>query len=492
MDLLDTLFDLYQQVRGFGLTIIFTTFVIFVVAFVANLIIRNRYINILEDLLAWHRRKEGKFHSDILNKIVEDYKNTATESYSEVNTQAIIEKNFNLHLRILALGERFIKNSNTLLITLGLFGTFVGLTAAVAELSGLFTEMDISALMENAGIQTLIRKLIGSLEGMSVAFVTSLVGVGCSIILTILLTIFSAEEARENLMVQIEEYLDNVVALVVSQDKETEYSIMNNILRETFMEFGDRIQTSLQKTVEDFGDKLTTVVMDVNVSSQTLDNTIDKFDASLANFSSNMKDLNEFNINMRNNIAIMDVNFIKVTEALTKSTDIVASNYQSIENFSNNIREAADEMTTYNRQLVSDITQLVSEITSTVQVVENLSGIMDTNMQQHTRDLEIYQENFTHLMSMMNNEIKDFGKLAAVSFLDVMNKASAELGQTVSSSLEESLNKIFKLLDQFRENQNHFAKAIASLPDQVLTYNQAATAKIDRQLSELRDDISER
>ncbi|NLK68947.1 MAG: hypothetical protein GX283_07275 [Clostridiaceae bacterium] len=490
--MLDTLFDLYQQVRGFGLTIIFTTFVIFVVAFVANLIIRNRYINILEDLLAWHRRKEGKFHSDILNKIVEDYKNTATESYSEVNTQAIIEKNFNLHLRILALGERFIKNSNTLLITLGLFGTFVGLTAAVAELSGLFIEMDISALMENAGIQTLIRKLIGSLEGMSVAFVTSLVGVGCSIILTILLTIFSAEEARENLMVQIEEYLDNVVALVVSQDKETEYSIMNNILRETFMEFGDRIQTSLQKTVEDFGDKLTTVVMDVNVSSQTLDNTIDKFDASLANFSSNMKDLNEFNINMRNNIAIMDVNFIKVTEALTKSTDIVASNYQSIENFSNNIREAADEMTTYNRQLVSDITQLVSEITSTVQVVENLSGIMDTNMQQHTRDLEIYQENFTHLMSMMNNEIKDFGKLAAVSFLDVMNKASAELGQTVSSSLEESLNKIFKLLDQFRENQNHFAKAIASLPDQVLTYNQAATAKIDRQLSELRDDISER
>jgi methyl-accepting chemotaxis protein len=492
LDLLDTLFDLYQQVRGFGLTIIFTTFVIFVVAFVANLIIRNRYINILEDLLAWHRRKEGKFHSDILNKIVEDYKNTATESYSEVNTQAIIEKNFNLHLRILALGERFIKNSNTLLITLGLFGTFVGLTAAVAELSGLFIEMDISALMENAGIQTLIRKLIGSLEGMSVAFVTSLVGVGCSIILTILLTIFSAEEARENLMVQIEEYLDNVVALVVSQDKETEYSIMNNILRETFMEFGDRIQTSLQKTVEDFGDKLTTVVMDVNVSSQTLDNTIDKFDASLANFSSNMKDLNEFNINMRNNIAIMDVNFIKVTEALTKSTDIVASNYQSIENFSNNIREAADEMTTYNRQLVSDITQLVSEITSTVQVVENLSGIMDTNMQQHTRDLEIYQENFTHLMSMMNNEIKDFGKLAAVSFLDVMNKASAELGQIVSSSLEESLNKIFKLLDQFRENQNHFAKAIASLPDQVLTYNQAATAKIDRQLSELRDDISER
>ena len=64
--------------------------------------------------------------------------------------------------------------------------------------------------------------------------------------------------------------------------------------------------------MEDFGQKLTTVVMDVNVSSQTLDATVDKFDSSLANFASNMKDLNEFNINMRNNIERMDVNFIKV------------------------------------------------------------------------------------------------------------------------------------------------------------------------------------
>ena len=66
-----------------------------------------------------------------------------------------------------------------------------------------------------------------------------------------------------------------------------------------------------------------------------------------------------------------------------------------------------------------------------------------------------------------------------------------ELGQTVSSSLEESLNKIFSFWASSGKPKS-FRKAIASLPDQVLTYNQAATAKIDRQLSELRDDISER
>lgn len=483
----ETLKSIYQQVQGFGMYIIITSIVIFVVSFISNLVIRKRYNTILDDLLDWHRKKEAVFRSDILNKIVEEYRTTAKESYSEVNTQAIIEKNFNLHLRGLALGERFIKNTNTLLITLGLFGTFVGLTTAVAELASIFTKMDISDIIENTGIQQLLSHLIGSLEGMSVAFVTSLVGVGSSIILTILLTIFSAEEARENLMVQIEEYLDNTVAMVVSQDKETEYTMMNNILRETFMEFGDKIQASLRETVEKFGEKLTTVVMDVNVSSQVLDATIEKFDASLANFASNMKDLNEFNINMRNNIERMDVNFIKVAEALTKASDIVVANYDSIENFSKNIREAADEITSYNRQLVNDISKLVNEISDTVQVVEKLAEVTDTNMKQHTRDLEIYQEQFTKFMMKLNDEIKEFGQLAANSFTEALNKAGTEMAQKIKTSVEESLNGIFQLLDQFRENQAHFAKTIASLPEQVLTYTQVAAAKIDRQLSELKE-----
>lgn len=473
----ETLRNIYSQVQGFGMSIIVTTFVIFVVSFISNLIIRKKYTIILDDLLNWHRKKEGTFHSDILNKIIEDYKNTAAGSYSEVNTQAIIEKNFNLRLRGLALGERFIYNTNTLLITLGLFGTFVGLTSAVSKIAGIFIDMDIAQLLESTGIEGLLRNLISSLEGMSVAFTTSLVGVGCSIIFTILLTVANAKEARENLMIHIEEYLDNTVSVVVSQDKVTEYTMMNNILRETFIEFGDRIQASLQRTVENFGEKLTNVVMDVNVSSKALDTTVDKFDKSLANFAENMRDLNEFNLNMRNNIERMDVNFIKVTESLTRTSDIVVENYRSIEGFSSNIREAADQMTSYNHQLVSDISQLMGEVSSTVLVVQKLAGAMDVNMQQHTRDLEIYQQNFTNLMIKLSQEIAGLGQKAALSFSEAMTKNSAEMSEKIKTQLEGSYKGILHLLDQFRENQNHFAKTIATLPDQILAYHEVASVK---------------
>jgi len=263
--------------------------------------------------------------------------------------------------------------------------------------------------------------------------------------------------------------------------------MMNKILRATFIEFGEKIQASLQKTVEDFGEKLTNVVMDVNVSSQTLDATVEKFDKSLANFAENMKDLNEFNINMRNNIERMDVNFIKVTESLTKTSEIVVENYRSIEGFSGNIREAAEQMTSYNHQLVSDISQLVGEVSSTVLVVQKLAGALNVNMQQYSRDLEIYQENFTHLMSKLSDEISGLGKNAALSFSEALVKNSEDVNQKIKTQLEESYKGILQLLDQFRENQNQFAKTIASLPDQILTYNEVAASKIDRQLAELRD-----
>jgi len=485
--LIETLKNIYEQVQGFGMAIILTTFIIFIISFTANLIIRKKYSVILDDLLNWHRKKEGSFHCDILNKIVEDYKSTAQGSYSEVNTQAIIEKNFNLRLRGMALGERFIKNTNSLMITLGLFGTFVGLTAAVGELAAIFKNMDMIELIQNAGIEELLQRLISSLQGMSVAFTTSLVGVGCSIILTILMTIVNAQEVRENLMIHIEEYLDNSVAVVVSQDKETEYTMMNNILRTTFTEFGEKIQQTLQQTVENFGDKLTNVVMDVNVSSQTLDATVEKFDKSLANFAFGMKDLNEFNMNMRNNIERMDVNFIKVAESLTKASSIVVENYRSIEGFSSNIREAADQMTSYNHQLVSDISQLVGEVSSTVLVVQKLAGALNINMQQYSRDLDIYQQNFTNLMTKLSAEVSGLGQKAALSFSEAMIKNSEQMNLKIKTQLEDSYKGILQLLDQFRENQNHFAKTIASLPDQVLTYNEVATSKMDRQPTELKD-----
>ena len=227
--------DLVMQLDPIGIAIICLIIAIFVFSFVVNLTIRKRYIAILDDLEKSFSKKKEKFNTSLLNNIVESYKNAAKGNYNEVNTQAIIENCFNTRLRVLMVCEKFVKHTVSILISLGLLGTFLGLSLAVSELVGVFnTIMQSDAVTDPTFSSGFLNDLIPSVYGMGVAFTTSLFGLACSIAFTLMTIVFSAE-GPENLMVRIEEYLDNTVSLVIAKDKETEYTIMNNILRKPLL-----------------------------------------------------------------------------------------------------------------------------------------------------------------------------------------------------------------------------------------------------------------
>lgn len=482
------LFGLLKQLSTSGKVIIFLILVVFIVSVIVSIMIRRKYSRILHDLDSKHQRSTGLFKSALLNRIVEDYKNTAAGNYSEVNTQAIIEKSFNSKMKEYIIGERFTKNSVSILIILGLLGTFLGLTISVGELVKLLNQTNVTDIVNDSGY--FIKGLISAVGGMAVAFITSLIGIACSIILTIFHIVFNAEEARENLMVHIEEYLDNTVSLVVSKDKESEYTMMNRILRETFIEFGEKIEATLKKTVETFGDKLSHVVMDVNLSSKALDSTVEKFDLSLKNFANNIRDFSEFNFNLKNNIERMDVSFIKVTEALNDTSKIILSNYDVMQGFSKEIRSAADEMTMYNKQVVQDVGSLVNEVKTTVLSIKELGEVLNSDMNARTGEMQHYQERFSTLMQKLSEEINTLGEQTAAAF----SKSLAENGRAVSEKAMEGmqsvLREIFLMLDTFKENERLLAKTISMLPDQTLAYNETAVAKVNKQLEEVKSLIS--
>jgi len=467
-----------------GIAIILLILVVFIISFIINIYIRQKYIRIQNDLDNKQQRRTGIFKSELLNKIVSDYKSAASGNYSEVNTQAIIEKCFNLRLRQLIIAERFVKGSVSILIILGLLGTFLGLTISVSELVKILNNTEVADLINNPNY--FVKGLVSAVGGMAVAFITSLFGIACSIILTILHIIFNAEEARETLMVNIEEYLDNTVALVVSKDKETEYTIMNKILRETFVEFGEKIEGTLRNTVETFGDKLSHVVMDVQLSSKTLDSTVDKFDLALRNFASNIRDFSEFNLNLRNNIERMDVSFIKVTEALIDTSKIIVENYSALESFSKDIKNAAEEMTGYNRQVVHDIVSLVGEVKTTVSSIKELGEVLRIEMNSRTEDMHQYQESFNSLMSKLSDEITLLGQTTANAFSQSLSENGKTISEEVVENVRNVLGEIFMLLDTFKENERILAKTIALLPDQTVTYNEAAATKLSRQLDDIK------
>lgn len=478
------IFNLQQHLHPTAWFIILLIFTIFVGAFIVNLLIRGKYFKIQKDLDDRVQRRNEQYNSNILNSIIEDYKSAAKGNYNEVNTQAIIEKSFNQELRSLNIGERFVKHSVSLMIVLGLLGTFLGLTLAVGDLVELLDSTASNDILEN--FQPIVDGLLSAVSGMAVAFITSLIGIACSVILTLLNIIFDVEEARETLMVHIEEYLDNTVALVLSKDKETEYTMMNKILRNTFVEFGEKIEKTLQQTVETFGEKLSHVVMDVELSSKTLDSTVDRFDNSLKNFADNIRDFSEFNFNLRNNIERMDVSFVKVAEAISNTSKTIEKNYEEIENFSKNIREAAGEMTVYNKQVVKNISSLVAEVQASVVSIKELGDMLSKDMNARIEYVQQYEQKFNELTAKLDKEIKMIGEQTAKQFSEVLTENGRIASQNIAAEMKGLLEDLFALIGTFKENQQMFAKTITMLPDQILTYNEAAATKMDKQLEEIK------
>ena len=151
-------------------------------------------------------KKENAFLRFVVNDFADAYKKYG----QEVNTPAIIENAVNTKLSALLLCERFLNNAVSLFVTLGLFGTFLGLSLSVNSLTELISYSNTSewlSVLDSVG-----GGLMSALSGMGVAFYTSLVGVACSILLTVLRSIFSPQAEREKLEARLELWLDHSVA----------------------------------------------------------------------------------------------------------------------------------------------------------------------------------------------------------------------------------------------------------------------------------------
>jgi len=301
--------------------------------------VRGKYKGLQNELSSAAERRDARFRSHVLSDIVEDYKTISLASKGEINTQAIVEKNLSIKLRGLGLGERFVKNSVSLMVVLGLLGTFYGLTMSVGrlvELLGTSGNSDILVSMDSV-----VTGLISSVRGMAVAFSTSLAGVGGSIVITVLGIVINIEESRQSLMVQLEDYLDNTVEQELLQKKESELSRISRVIESSFDGFSSRVEDILRSTVLDFSDKLAAASSNIENSARCLDETIIKFEKALSVFSSNTRDFSEFNHNLRGNIERMDVSFINLRESIAETSKNIASNQEAMNSFSAAVQQAA-------------------------------------------------------------------------------------------------------------------------------------------------------
>lgn len=241
---------------------------------------------------------------------VNDFADAYKKYGQDVNTPAIISNAVSTKLSGLMLCERFLANAVSLFVTLGLFGTFLGLSHSVSSLTELISYSNTSewlSVLDSVG-----GGLMSALSGMGVAFYTSLVGVACSIVLTLLRSIFSPQAERETLEARLELWLDHTVAPTLPTERAKDESEMVQQMVHAMDSASQTMERALQNATGD----LKTAIDSSRAPIVAFNKTVDSFNGGVRDFS-------EFNYNLRGTVERLDVTVRDLVSGLREVSRIL-------------------------------------------------------------------------------------------------------------------------------------------------------------------------
>jgi hypothetical protein len=274
--------------------VIATIVILLVLGVAITLFARVRYDNLAKEL---RRAHDGDYRSPVLVGIIRDTLEALERGATEVNTQAIIEHNFQQRLGVLMIGERFVKATTGLLIILGLVGTFYGLTLSIGKLVSLVSADAGGGADIAAG---LTQGLTQALSGMSVAFTCSLFGIMAAILMTLLGVFMNVADMRVALMVEIETFLDTQMARVQSSQAAAAGQ-----------------GAALPRGAANTANALLQMERGLSASVSQLHAAVGQFEAALSAFSTTTRDFREFNMHLKDNVQRLSLSFADLSNTLS-------------------------------------------------------------------------------------------------------------------------------------------------------------------------------
>lgn len=172
------------------------------------------WLNVL--FLDWQVKK-GLIYRMPFRELIKGFEELLKISINEINTRAYVEDFFSRYKAVLLPFPlvssiktpvistiKFIKNTVSLFILVGVLGTFVGIYTSL-----------VSVLNTNnpGAILPGLESIAPVLSGMGTAFATSIVGMSLALMTTFLLKLFNVEQFLAGIMARLENYLDNEIKI---------------------------------------------------------------------------------------------------------------------------------------------------------------------------------------------------------------------------------------------------------------------------------------
>ena len=282
-----------------GLAVIVVILALFALSVLLLFITYARYSRLSS--LVGNLNRDNAFLRFVVNSYADAYKRQG----KDVNTPAVVANGVSTKLGGSLLCERFLNNAVSLFVTLGLFGTFLGLSLSVTSLTEMIGYSNTSewlSVLDSVG-----GGLMSALSGMGVAFYTSLVGVACSIILTILRSIFSVQNARDKLETRVELWLDHEVAPTLPTEAPKDDADLVHQMVLALNKISDDLDRTLKTATAEMDKTLKGTTEELKTAIASSRTPIAAMNKTVESFNTGVRDFSEFNYNLRGTVERMDV-----------------------------------------------------------------------------------------------------------------------------------------------------------------------------------------
>ena len=271
-------------------------------------------------------------------------------SLDQINTAAVIEGAYSqekFYFLGLSLNCGFIDNFcrilPNLLLSFGLLGTFLGITFNLSNLSQTITQVDIN------DVNNLVEELNQPLQGMGVAFTTSLIAIACSSLLTILNLLWNTNIVKSGLLNYLEDYIDNIYLPKIQPISSIEGAIDK---------FSNDFEGMLHQLSNAIEESMTRAFSRIESSANTFEKAANVLDTSA---------FPERLAAATNDLAIAQNQFSQSSLVLQKSTQSFDHNLMAIQKLTKKILELNQEQNAIDKSSLKKIQQELSKLVNKIE-----------------------------------------------------------------------------------------------------------------------------
>ncbi|MGA9288226.1 MAG: hypothetical protein WBV93_07700 [Anaerobacillus sp.] len=428
-----------------------------------------------------------------IQNVMKEYKTYHLAGVSQVNTQALIEKHFFKEsvplfgfARVPAGGMmRFMQQLPPTSIIIGILGTFIGLTMAISSMQE--TLMFLSQKPEDANLNlaSVIEAISSPFQGMSVAFITSIAGIGNALFLTLIQNgVLTGGRTTayylEKIISDCESLLDHNLNASLTQEKP--HDEMERILDR----LAGRIQDSFQETLGDFSNNMIHFTAGLNEAMKDVQGILSSQRQYTEQFSSSTSMLEAFGVKLQESFTQLDGVQEKATNGILElgnKLKTLESQLQALSRHHETGQRKFEQLVQRSDQLIKE-TQKKAEETG-----QNYLRGLDEQMQRYQGSQEELERRVHQMQDEWYYRYQDkqnqYGR-ASQDFAESVSQLEKAWYSTLDKIKREALEPIIHKMDREQRDQplQHEMRTIAHSLDSLYQGLARELKDIQHQLSE--------